>query len=251
MADPLEFTKDVDNSVYVTNIARRDRSVYNAGVAEIDNKGGTNLPARERILLTAHDLFYREGIRATGIDRVIAEAGVTKVTFYRHFPSKNTLICAFLEHRHQRWMAWFIEALQRHGGASRGKRLDALVPTLAEWFRDESFRGCAFINSVGELGGTLSEVVEIARRHKQEMTSAIAGLLPASTRRKQDMEAVALAVDGAIVRAQFDGTPDAALKALSRILRSMAASSRGLIPRNGSSPPMKREQIVIARRRGS
>ncbi|HWY97240.1 MAG TPA: TetR/AcrR family transcriptional regulator [Steroidobacteraceae bacterium] len=196
-------------------------------MAKIDNKRRPNLPASERILLTAHDLFYREGIRATGIDRVIAEAGVTKVTFYRHFPSKNALICAFLEHRHQRWMAWFIEALQRHGGASYGKGLDALVPTLAEWFRDESFRGCAFINSVGELGGTLSEVVKIARRHKQEMTNAIASLLPVSARRKQDTQAVALAVDGAIVRAQFDETPDAALKALSRLLNSIAANSRG------------------------
>jgi AcrR family transcriptional regulator len=180
-----------------------------------------NLPARERILLTAHDLFYREGIRATGIDRVIAEAGVTKVTFYRHFPSKNALICAFLEYRHQRWMAWFIEALQRHGGVSRGKGLDALVPALAEWFRDGSFRGCAFINSVGELGGTVSEVVKIGQRHKQEMTTVIASLLPASTQRKQDTEAIALAVDGAIVRAQFDDTPDAALKALARVLKSI------------------------------
>ena len=212
---------NVDNSVYTANIARRDRSVYNAGVAKIDNHGGPKLPARERILLTAHDLFYREGIRATGIDRVIAEAGVTKVTFYRHFPSKNALICAFLDYRHQRWMAWFIAALQRHGGASPAKGLDALVPTLAEWFRDENFRGCAFINSVGELGGTLSEVVKIARRHKQEMTTVISTLLPASTQRKQDMQAVALAVDGAIVRAQFDETPDAALKALSRILKSI------------------------------
>jgi len=52
------------------------------------------LPARQRILLTAHDLFYQEGIRATGIDRIIKESGVTKVTFYRHFPSKNDLITA-------------------------------------------------------------------------------------------------------------------------------------------------------------
>jgi len=190
-------------------------------VAKIDDRGGPKLPARERILLTAHDLFYREGIRATGIDRVIAEAGVTKVTFYRHFPSKNALICAFLEYRHQRWMAWFIATLQRHGGASPGKGLDALVPTLAEWFLDENFRGCAFINSVGELGGTLSEVVRIARRHKQEMTAVIATLLPPSTQRKRDTQAVAMAVDGAIVRAQFDETPDAALKALSRILKSI------------------------------
>jgi hypothetical protein len=95
------------------------------------------------------------------------------------------------------------------------------VPTLAEWFRDGSFRGCAFINSVGELGGTLSEVVKIGRRHKQEMTTVIASLLPASRQRKQDAQAIALAVDGAIVRAQFDETPDVALKALARLLKSI------------------------------
>jgi AcrR family transcriptional regulator len=59
-----------------------------------------DLSARDRILRTAHDLFYADGLRATGIDRVIAEAGVTKVTFYRHFPSKNDLILAYLNLRH-------------------------------------------------------------------------------------------------------------------------------------------------------
>lgn len=172
------------------------------------------LPARERILLTACDLFYRDGIRATGIDRVIAESGVTKVTFYRHFPSKNDLIRAFLEYRHHRWMAWFVDALNRHGGG-----VSALSPTLAEWFRDANFRGCAFINSVGELGGTLPEVIVITQDHKQAMTNAIAGLLPPSRHRKQDAQALALVVDGAIIRAQFDQTPDAALLSLDRILK--------------------------------
>ena len=77
------------------------------------------LSARERILLTAHDLFYSDGVRATGIDKVIAEARVTKVTFYRHFPSKNDLIRAYLDYRHERWMSWFKDALNRHGGGGR------------------------------------------------------------------------------------------------------------------------------------
>ncbi len=183
-----------------------------------------SLPARERILLTAHELFYREGIRATGIDRVIAEAGVTKVTFYRHFPSKSDLIRAFLDYRHERWMAWFIDGLQRHGSASGDGGLAALVSTLREWFSDTNFRGCAFVNSVGELGGTLPEVVEIARRHKHEMTAVIAGLLPSSKRRNQDAQAVALAVDGAIIRAQLDETPDAALKTLRKLLKALQAN---------------------------
>lgn len=178
-----------------------------------------NLPPRERILLTAYKLFYRDGIRATGIDRVIADARVTKVTFYRNFPSKNELIREFLEYRHQQWMAWFIDALQRHGS-----NIQALSPALAEWFGDENFRGCAFINSVGELGGTLSEVVEISRRHKQEMIAIIAGLLPPSINQKQDAQAIALAVDGAIIRAQFDQTPDLAIQALNRFLQLLVAA---------------------------
>ncbi len=174
--------------------------------------------ARTRIVQTAHDLFYQDGIRATGIDRVIADAGVTKVTFYRHFPSKNDLICEFLAHRHQLWMAWFQDALGRHGG-----NIEALCPALAEWFEDASFRGCAFINSVGELGGALPAVLAIAQNHKNEMAAAIAQLLPASRHRQRDALDLAMAVDGAIVRAQIDGSPDAALASLKRIQKSLAS----------------------------
>ena len=178
---------------------------------------------RQRILATAHELFYRDGIRATGIDRVIAEAGVTKVTFYRQFPSKNDLILAFLEYRHQRWMGWFGAALARHGGA-RGRGAAALAPALREWLGGAGFRGCAFINSVAELGGTLPEVMEIARRHKQEMTDALAVLLPPSRQRAQTAQALALAVDGAIVRAQGEANPAAALKALERVIKALQAA---------------------------
>jgi len=174
------------------------------------------LSARDRILRTAHDLFYRDGVRATGIDRVIAESGVAKLTFYRHFPSKNDLIRAYLDYRHRRWMAWFADALARHGGGP-----DAIVPAVGEWLRDPAYRGCAFINSVGELAGTLPEVVDIARAHKADVTAAIAAALPASHRRDPLAQAVALAVDGAIVRAQFDAAPDAALKALRRVVKSL------------------------------
>lgn len=176
-------------------------------------------PARERIRLTAYKLFYRDGIRATGIDRVIQEAGVTKVTFYRHFPSKTALIHAFLVFRHERWMAWFRDALQRHGGD-----VNALAPTLAEWMRDGSFRGCAFINSLAELGGSMPDIVELTLRHKQEMTAVIESLLAPSRRRKQLAEAIALAVDGAIIRAQYDPSSDSPLLAMNRILKALLRS---------------------------
>jgi len=195
-----------------------DRPVYNAGMTPHDSLEKPTLPARDRILLTAHSLFYRDGIRATGIDRVIAESGVAKVTFYRHFPSKNELVREYLDYRHQHWMAWFVDALQRHGGGAR-----AIVPALVEWFSDTDFRGCAFINSVGELGGVMPEVIEITQRHKQEMTAVIANLLPPSRQRTKDAQAVAMAIDGAIIRAQFDQAPEAALGALDRILMSLLA----------------------------
>lgn len=177
------------------------------------------LPARERILLTAHDLFYRDGIRATGIDRVIAEAGVTKVTFYRHFPSKNELVLAFLAHRHERWMAWFREALGRH--AAQGAA--ALPAALAEWFEDPGYRGCAFVNSVGELGGAMPEVLAIAAQHKADMAAAIAELLPPSRQRTKDAELLAMAADGAMLRAQYDGAA-AALQPLERLVKLLVAA---------------------------
>jgi AcrR family transcriptional regulator len=169
-----------------------------------------------RILQTAHDLFYRDGIRATGIDRVIAESGVAKKTFYRYFPSKDDLIVAFLEYRHDNWMNWFRDALARHGGT-----LNALVPALAEWFSGETYRGCAFINSVVEIGSTLPQALEISRRHKRDMTAAIRTLMSASRTAKADAQALALAVDGAIVAAQFSDSPADALRALARVVRAV------------------------------
>lgn len=183
-----------------------------------------NQSARERILLNAHDLFYRDGIRATGIDKVIAESGVTKVTFYRHFPSKNALICEFLEYRHQRWINWFVEALSRHG-AKPGGGLMPLLPTLAEWFNNPIYRGCAFINSVAELGGDLEEVIAISKRHKQDMTAIIADLLPQSETSSEVANAVAIAIDGAIVKAQLDSGSNAgseALQGLALLLKALS-----------------------------
>jgi AcrR family transcriptional regulator len=176
-----------------------------------------DLSPAERILVTAHDLFYRDGIRATGIDRVIAESGVAKKTFYRYYPAKNDLIVAFLEYRHRNWMDWFENAVNRHGGNA-----DALVPALAEWFGSEIYRGCAFINAVVEVGGTLPEAVDISRRHKLDMAVVVRTLLPAGSRTaKADARALAMAVDGAIIGAQFEDSPEVALKSLARVVKAI------------------------------
>jgi len=171
---------------------------------------------RERILRAAHDLFYRDGIRATGIDRIIAESGVAKLTFYRQFASKDDLILAFLDFRHERWMAWFVDALARHGGSPA-----AIAPALGEWLAGAGYRGCAFLNSVGELGPALPAVVEATRRHKADMTAAVARLLAPGRARARVARALALAIDGAIVQAQFLESPAAAIDALALVARAL------------------------------
>ncbi len=172
--------------------------------------------ARERILLTAHDLFYCYGIRATGIDRLIAESKVTKTTFYRHFPSKKQLIIEFLEYRHKRWMSWFAESLNRHGGT-----IDALYPTLEEWFGAEGFRGCAFINSLSELGEEIEEITSITQGHKECVANTVATLLPNSSRAKSQAMGIVLAIDGAIIRAHYDKNPKIALSLLRYVVEAL------------------------------
>lgn len=179
------------------------------------------LPARDRILATAHDLFYRDGVRATGVDRLIAESGVAKLTFYRHFPAKDDLVRAFLAWRHERWMAWFVDALGRHG-ARPGGGLQPVAAAMAEWFADPAFRGCAFINVVAETGDSIAGAAGIARQHKAEMLSVIADLLPAGPRRDAQAAAAATAVDGAIVQAQVTGAAGA-VTGLNHLLRALQA----------------------------
>ena len=212
---PLTGSRSTVLSSTGRNVAYVDRSVYNDAMTPAAALR-TPSAARERILTTAHDLFYRDGIRATGIDRVIAEAQVTKVTFYRHFRSKDELIREFLENRHRRWMAWFIDALARHGA-----RPSAILAAFREWARKPQFRGCAFINAIVEMPQGGSQIATIARDHKEEMRRAIEQVLPPSRRRAKIAASLSLAFDGAIVRAQMDGTDKNAVAGLREVTRAL------------------------------
>jgi AcrR family transcriptional regulator len=183
---------------------------------------GAPLATAGRILLVAHDLFYRQGIRATGIDHVIAESGVAKRTFYRHYPAKNDLILAFLEYRHRNFIAWLVDALARHGSTPR-----AIAPALQEWFKGDDFRGCAFINTVVEFGEALPAAFAISVDHKREMTAVIENLFPAKSKATAaDARALAVAIDGAIVGVQFGESPDEVLKSLERLIEGVEATAK-------------------------
>lgn len=170
-------------------------------------------PAREKILFTAHDLFYRDGIRATGIDRLIAESSVTKTTFYRHFPAKRKLIIEFLELRHQNWLAWFRSRLEHHGNQP-----SSITLSIKEWLESDRFRGCAFLNSVGELGEEMSEVLEVTQRHKLSVAKAIMPIVGDYNK----AIAITVAIDGAILKAQFDQNAKQALAALDCLVNAVS-----------------------------
>lgn len=106
--------------------------------------------AKERILQVASDLFYREGIRAVGIDRIIAESGVAKASFYRSFATKDDLVVAFLELRRQRVMDRIIEARSLYPGEPI-KQLQHLFRKLGERMQEPDFRGCPFMNTAVEF----------------------------------------------------------------------------------------------------
>lgn len=131
--------------------------------------------ARERILETAGRLFLQEGYRATGIDRIIAESGVAKMSLYRNFKSKNELIAAFLEWRDASWMQEFVEKVETR--FAKNASLTALADALGECFSEEGFRGCAFNNVVAEAGSEGDPLhLQLAVAHKQSLERYVATL---------------------------------------------------------------------------
>ena len=106
---------------------------------------------RERILEAAYDLFSRHGIRAVGVDTIVAEAGVAKMTLYRHFASKNELALEFLKLREQLWTEAWLQSEVRQRADTPEERLLAIFDVFSEWFARPDFEGCTFINFLLEL----------------------------------------------------------------------------------------------------
>jgi AcrR family transcriptional regulator len=166
--------------------------------------------ARQRILETADRLFYQEGIRAVGIDRIIAEAGVAKMSLYKHFASKDELILSVLKHREVAFQIFLQAAMDRHCKKTKDP-LRALFAALKDWFEMPSFRGCAFINAAVELADPSHPASAFVREHKERFAELLRGLIEQAVGKKASSfaPAVGLLVEGAIVTALIQGTPDA------------------------------------------
>lgn len=129
-------------------------------------KVSSRTPAYERILEAASELFYREGIRAVGVDAVAEAAGVTKKTLYEKFGSKNELVAAYLRARDARWRRWLQDFVQACGDSPK-ERLLATFDGLGEWMERENPRGCGFVNAYAELADPAHPAREVVLEQKR------------------------------------------------------------------------------------
>lgn len=186
------------------------------GAATARPSGG----ARERILETAFALFYARGIRAVGVDLIIAESGVAKATFYKHFPAKEDLVLAYLEKVDGIWSGQ-LRVAAAQAGPHPADQLVGLFDALQNTCAREGYRGCAFINAAAESQpGT--PVHERTVAHKEavlawvrDLADAAGAADPATLARS-----LTLLLDGGLASGSLDANPEAPMvaKASARIL---------------------------------
>ncbi|MGQ7786870.1 TetR/AcrR family transcriptional regulator [Nesterenkonia sp. K-15-9-6] len=185
--------------------------------------------ARTRLLEAAAGLFYAEGIAATGIDKVIAEAGVAKRSLYNNFSSKEELVLAYLECRHQEWME-----LYRHRAQGADRPEDGVLAVFdayldhAEAAYVHAFRGCGLLNAAAELpAGARGR--EAVRRHKDEVEQILGSHLERLAPRplaQETAEQLSFLLEGAMSRAGLDGSPDRLRRARRMAERILAGLGR-------------------------
>jgi AcrR family transcriptional regulator len=166
--------------------------------------------ARERLMEAAARLFYADGLAATGIDTITAEAGVAKMSLYNNFSSKADLVRAYLEARHEEWLTLYRRRLDRAAGPR--ERVLAVFDAYADHADlayERGFRGCGLLNAAAELpvGDPGRAVV---RAHKEEVEGLLAGhleeLLPGRPGQARAMaEHLAFLLEGAMARAGLEG----------------------------------------------
>lgn len=166
----------------------------------------------DHIIDTAGALFYREGTKSVGVERIILEAGVAKATMYRYFSGKDALVAACLQRRHDRVMAAMHAGLQKVRGKGEARVL-AVFDLLHAKADSPDFRGCAFLLAVAENESS-DEVRRIARLHKETVLALFADLLPSTWSDPTKTAAqLNLLYDGAMAQILVQRDPQAALVA--------------------------------------
>lgn len=174
------------------------------------NSGQRRGAARQRLLAAAASRFYADGIAATGIDTITADAGVAKMSLYNNFASKAELVEAYIQARHEEWLGLYRARLDKAGGPAAGVLavFDAYIDH-AELGYTHGFRGCGLLNAAAELP-VGSPGREAVRRHKEQveaiLTEHLLGLASAPAAAAA-AEHCSFLLEGAMARAGLEGQP--------------------------------------------
>ncbi len=197
------------------------------GVSEQEQGGQCPpaVPARERILHAAGRLFYTHGVKAVGVDRVVAQADVAKMSLYKHFKGKDDLVQAWLVRHDAWWFEWFEGAVARIAPEGGRARLLAVFDALEEWFRTPEYRGCAFVNVASEVADVTSPARQIAVEHTRRLGELILRWTREAGEAEAEQTAFALTllVEGAIVWAAMHHAPEAAARGRAAAARLLDA----------------------------
>ncbi len=128
---------------------------------------------RERLIQTAHDLFYAEGFHMVGLDRILSEVGVTKTTFYKHFQSKDDLVSESLKWHDKWWRDTFMALLRKHGGDTPRGQLESVFDAIDAVICGDDYNGCFFVNVAVQFPNPNDPANEAARVHKKAMEDII------------------------------------------------------------------------------
>ena len=161
--------------------------------------------ARERILETAERLFYRDGYHAVGVDTIVAESGVAKMTLYRHFPSKDHLIAAYLERTNEQLLTWVEKLIAPHEDPRAA--LEAVFDGVARLASSPECLGCAFVGAAGEFPEPDHPGHRVAAEHKRAVVDRLRELAERAGARDPNglAEELRLIMDGAWSAARVFG----------------------------------------------
>lgn len=174
----------------------------------------TDDETRENILSAAGDLYYRKGYAAVGMDELRSAAGVSLRRLYGEFPSKSDIVKGVLARTHEQWEEGLRSRVDAAGPSAR-EQLTAVFAYLQDWFGADDFRGCAFINAFGELGGTDPEIAGIVRDHKNSFQQYMADLVAEKGGSELLAAQLSILAEGAQSTAAISGDPIAAEQARS------------------------------------
>jgi len=126
------------------------------------------LTTREKLIQAGHEIFYREGFLAVGLDRLLNDVGCSKQTFYNHFESKDDLIVAVIDEHHRWWSSELRDRIQRAAGRDARGQILAIFDVVEEIMQDPEYRGCIFINAAVEFPQPHHPAHQSARKAKAD-----------------------------------------------------------------------------------